>query len=226
MALPITNYGNSAPNPGAAGEAFIPDQLIAGNMKLVTEHVTITGGAALKRGTVLGQITNGGITSANGANTGNGTVGSLSTGTRARSGAYKLTAKSATVFAVVNPHGVVLPDATVGVAYVNPELNFTLTAGGTPFVANDNFTLTIAAGSGLYKIAAAAAVDGSQNPVAILVADTDATGGDVGAGIYQMGEFTASAVTLGAGMTLAVAKAALRLLGIFLKSGVSAADPT
>ena len=50
-------YANPA-TPGIATEIFIPDQLIAGNLQLVTETVTLVSGAgALARGTVLGKIT-------------------------------------------------------------------------------------------------------------------------------------------------------------------------
>lgn len=42
--------------PGMKSALFIPDQLIAGTLQLVTDTGTITGGA-YKRGTVLGQVT-------------------------------------------------------------------------------------------------------------------------------------------------------------------------
>ncbi|MBN3866447.1 head decoration protein [Gluconobacter kondonii] len=44
--------------PGAREAVFTPDQLIAGNLKLVTEQVTFASGAgALVRGTVVGRVT-------------------------------------------------------------------------------------------------------------------------------------------------------------------------
>lgn len=75
-------------------------------------------------------------------------------------------------------------------------------------------------------IATAAANDGSQTPVEILVDDVDTTAGDVNAGTYGGGEFNANAVILGNGITLAAAKAALAANRIFLRTPVSAADPT
>ncbi len=69
-------YGNNPFQPGMVQDAFIPDQLIGGDMKIVTETKLITGGAYYKRGTVLGRINTSGATSAvkaSGANTGNGT---------------------------------------------------------------------------------------------------------------------------------------------------------
>ena len=138
MPLSVTNVSDNPQQPMVSAEAYIPDQLIAGNLKLVTTNITLTGSAALKRGSVLGLIT----------------------------------------------------------------------------------------ASGKYQLAASAASDGSQTPVAILVADADATGGDVTAAIYQMGEFNGAALTLGTGITLAAATAALAANNIYIKSAVSAADPS
>ena len=45
-------------------------------------------------------------------------------------------------------------------------------------------------------------------------------------GIYLQGEFNGNALTFGTGVTLASAKAALRPFGIFVKTSVSAADPS
>lgn len=52
-----TTYGAPAFQPGMTSDVFIPDQLIAGDLKIVTDDAIITGGAVYKRGTVLGQIT-------------------------------------------------------------------------------------------------------------------------------------------------------------------------
>ena len=138
MVLSSTLQGNSPFQPGVAQDVFVPDQLIGGDLKIVSRHRTLTGGAIFKRGTVLGMIT----------------------------------------------------------------------------------------ASGLFTIATAAANDGSQTPVEILADDVDTTGGNVDGGTYGMGDFNERAVILGAGITLAAAKAALELKNIYLKSSVSAALPT
>lgn len=70
--------------------------------------------------------------------------------------------------------------------------------------------------SGKYVLSLAAAADGSQVPVAILVEDIDASAGDKAALAYTRGDFNAQALALGAGHTLASVKAALANLGIFL----------
>jgi hypothetical protein len=80
--------------------------------------------------------------------------------------------------------------------------------------------------SGKYTLALSASGDGSQNPAAILADDCDPTVADVRAGIYQTGEFNGNALTLGTGITLAAATAALAAKVIFIKNAVSAADPT
>lgn len=136
--LTPTLYGNNPFQPGVTQDAFVPDQLIGGDMKIVTHAGrTITGGA-FKRGTVLGKIT-----------------------------------------------------------------------------ASAKFT-----------IALPGAADGSQTPVALLVDDVDASQADAIGGIYAMGEFNERAVILGTGMTLDAAKTALEAQNIYLKSSISAADPT
>ena len=53
----MANYGDNPFAPGMTSDAYIPDQLIAGDLKLVTESVTIAAGANLVRGSVLGVVT-------------------------------------------------------------------------------------------------------------------------------------------------------------------------
>jgi hypothetical protein len=57
MVTPVTPVGDNPFRPGMVSETYIPDQLIAGDLKLVTTNGTITGAAAFVRGTVMGQIT-------------------------------------------------------------------------------------------------------------------------------------------------------------------------
>lgn len=227
MALVPTNFGAPGFAPGVAADAFLPDQLIAGDLKVVTDTALITGAAALVRGTVLGQVLIGAATvTPNGGNTGNGVVSVPVAGAKTKVGSYTLRFKSATTYDVINPSGVQISEGFAAGAYIDPEIGFTFTAGGTPMIAGDTIAVAFAAGSGSWKTATAAAVDGSQNPASILVDATDASGGDVNGGIYLMGEFNANALTLGAGITAAAAKAALALNNIYIKTPVSAADPT
>lgn len=124
--------------PGVTADVYVPDQLIGGDMKIVTDTRSISGGAIYKRGTVLGMIT-----------------------------------------------------------------------------ATSVLTLALAASN-----------DGSQTPYCILVDDVDTTAGAVNGGVYLQGEFNGNAMILGAGITLAAAKAALETKNIYVKAPVSASDPT
>lgn len=228
--MTVTNYGAPPFQPGMTSDSFTPDQLIAGDLKVVTDNGTITGGAVYKRGTVLGQITVGtvGAAVAGGGNTGNGTVTLITAGAKAKVGTYTIKFKSATTYEVLDPNGAQLADATALGAYTDPQIGFTVTAGGTAFVAGDSFTIAVS-GSSKYTIATSAAVDGSQNPVTVLVDDVDTTGGDVQGGIYRQAELNGNALILGSGITLSAAKAALEAVpstNIYIKSPVSAADPS
>ena len=52
----INQFGQNTWGPMFRQDTFIPDQLIAGPLQLVTETVTIAKGAAYVRGTVLGLV--------------------------------------------------------------------------------------------------------------------------------------------------------------------------
>jgi hypothetical protein len=139
MALTPNLYSNNPFQPGIVQDAFIPDQLIGGDLKIVTKApVTFLTGQIYQRGQVLGIVT----------------------------------------------------------------------------------------ATGKYTLALSASADGSQTPVAIAVDQVDATSADALGGVYVMGEFNANAVLLGTGITLAAATAALAAQNIYLKTPVSAADPT
>ncbi len=229
--LTVNSIGDNPQQPGITADAYIPDQLIAGNLKLVTKAITLDAGT-LQRGTVLGQKTLGAGSAvagkpAGGANTGNGTISAITLGQNVKLGNYVLTALTATDFEVVAPDGDRLAESTAGTAYAD-QIGFTITAGGTAFVAGDGFTVTVAAGDGNYIESVATATDGSQNPSAILADYADASGGAVATGAYIMGEFNQNAITYDVSWTLAALTAALtkNAPGIFLKSSVSAADPT
>ena len=67
------------------------------------------------------------------------------------------------------------------------------------------------------------AIDGSQNPYAILAEDVDASAGDVpNTLIYIRGSFDSAKMTFGAAHTANSTKDALRALGIYLKAPLSA----
>lgn len=71
--------------------------------------------------------------------------------------------------------------------------------------------------SGEYQLCVAAASDGSQIPAAILDQPVDTKNGAAPAAIRLTGDVLASQLTLGEGMTLAKAKAALRPFCLFIR---------
>lgn len=85
-----------------------------------------------------------GTPTADGGNTGNGTIGSVvGIASSAFTGeTWTITATSATVFTVVGSVSGAEGNATVGVAYDNGQFSMLITAGGTPFVSGDIFTMT------------------------------------------------------------------------------------
>lgn len=58
MSLATTNIGPNPETPGIAAEIFLPDQLIAGDAKVVSHGATfLTGQGVIARGTVVGLVT-------------------------------------------------------------------------------------------------------------------------------------------------------------------------
>lgn len=78
-----------------------------------------------------------------GGNTGNGTLGTLSATAAALNGVYQVRFTAATIFNVIAPDGRLLAPGATGAAYAGGEVVFTITAGGTPFVAGDGFDITV-----------------------------------------------------------------------------------
>ncbi|MDZ4241658.1 MAG: head decoration protein [Candidatus Omnitrophota bacterium] len=141
------------------------------------EAVTIASGENMAVNEVAGKITKStpATGTAGGGNTGSGTCTSVTAGENAKIGTYTMTALSATSFAVKDPDGYALPDATVDSAYTNAHLNFTINDGSPDFIAGDSFTIAVAAGSGNIVPVDFSAVDGTQDAYGITCADYDAS---------------------------------------------------
>lgn len=146
---------------------------------------TLASGNDLVSGAVLGQITNSTPTTgtADGGNTGNGTMTGVTAGDQVAIGTYTMTctaaAADAGTFAVMAPDGSALPDAEVGTAYVNEQINFTINDGATDFAVGDIFTVAVAAGNLKYTELDLTAVDGSQHAAGLLFNAIDATSADL-----------------------------------------------
>jgi hypothetical protein len=210
----------------SSSTAPVVDHIRAGEFPALTEDVTLLSGENLTEGAVLGQITVGtGSGAPSAGNTGNGTIGAITIGAGAKPGRYRAVciepATNAGKFAVEDPDGINVGVATVAVAFSGP-IGFTIADGGTDFVSGDAFDIDVAAGSGKYKRAVAAATDGSQNPKRILAKDVDATAGDKKAPVYMSGEFAKNRLNFGAGHSATTVEAALRAENIYLRDTLAA----
>jgi hypothetical protein len=235
--------GNPVPAPTIAGtaNAFV-DFLIASTDTNISKMTYSINGAVITATSIAygtagnaytlattdsGAFTLGGATLAGGtANTGAETIGSISPGPLMKRGVYNVVLTSSTAFNVFDPNGVGLAAGTVGTAYSDPQINFTVTTGGG-IAAGDQFGISGVAPTNYWVQNTGGATDGSQNATAILAdVATPTTGSPVTAGIYQMGEFNVNAMTFGPGTSIPAVTAALRALGIFVKPVQTAADPS
>ncbi len=89
---------------------------------------------------------------ANVANTGNGYVSAERASTSPVDETWTLTATSATNFTVTGSVSGAQAAATVGTAYDNGIVAFKIVAGGTAFVADDEFTFSVADGLGATEL--------------------------------------------------------------------------
>lgn len=125
---------------------------------------TLTGTKGLA-GMILGALVAGtsATATAGASNTGNGAMGAITTNTVATQvGTYDVTFTAATAFTVTAPDGDT-STGTTGVAFSALGIGFTITAGGTAFVAGDGFTITT--------------VDGTAKPTATAAAKTNTGNG-------------------------------------------------
>lgn len=106
------------------------------------------------------------------------------------------------VFEVKDPDGYKLPDAEVGVAYSNPQINFTIGDGSTDWEEGDTLTIPInTPSSELCVKSLAAAVDGSQEIDCVLTEAVDATSQAVLKSGYTTGDFNENKLVFGTGHT-------------------------
>jgi hypothetical protein len=147
---------------------------------------TLTGGAKVLGGTVLGIVTSAvtAAAAALGTNTGNGTFGAITAQAAPETmiGAYSILFTAATAFTVTAPDGQTA-NGTTGVAFSALGVGFTITAGGTAFVAGDTFTVTAAATPGNPTVTSAA---GGTNTGNGTLGSLTAAGYAAKAGVYAV----------------------------------------
>lgn len=187
--------------------------------------VTLITGQNLGAGTVVGKIAMAGAAAAAVAgNTGTGAMSAVVVSAGAKLGVYKLTivepAANAGTFIVEDPDGINIGAGNVAVAFGAGGLAFTLADAGD-FIAGDQFTITVAAGSGKYSALDLASVTGLAAAAAILFDDVDATAADKPAVVHSRDcEVAAADLTWPAGITdnqKLAALAQLAALGIIAR---------
>jgi Bacteriophage lambda head decoration protein D len=139
---------------------------------------TLIAGQNLSAGAVLGKIMFATPATPVVVGTGNGVMSAISPGPKSQLGNYVVTFTGATAFGVTAPDGETLPAAAALGAYTDAQINFTITAGGTAFVAGDKFTVVNVAGSLKYTSYLPTATDGSGVPAGVLYGNTNATSAD------------------------------------------------
>lgn len=167
------------------------------------EEITILSGQNLAPGTILGQITLGTAAGDHAAGaTGDSTFSAIAVDAAANAGVYSGRFTSATKATIEDPLGVTLGTLTLGSEFSAGGITVTMTAGGTPHVAGDEFSITVATGSGKYVAHDPTADDGSAVARAVLYAATDASGGDKTAtGIVRAAEVNGLVLTYFDGAT-------------------------
>lgn len=209
------------------GAPFAPKQILAGGT-YTTRKVTILSGRTLIAGSVIGAVlaaasataTPSAAVSGSGGVVGNGALSAVTTDDGAPAGNWRIVITNAAAnggaFEVIKPDGTVDGQGAVGVAY-NGTLNFTLADGANDWVEDDYIPIVVSYAAGLkYKLSVAAANDGSQTPDFVLAQDVDASTGDAEALVYETAQLNASALTLGAGHTIASIREGLRHKGLLI----------
>jgi len=178
------------------------------------KQVTVTSGQTLARGEVVYKVGLFSIGAAVVTGTGNGTVGTPTVTDNASIGTYTaicVTAQTnAGIFAVYDPKGARLADATVAVAY-SGQIGFTIADGSTDFIVGDTITFPVTRN-------AAPTVSSfltGKEPYTVMYDAVDASGGAVVGRAYREADLKASEVDFGTG-TLAEVKDALDFKDIHL----------
>lgn len=187
----------------------------------------LAAGQNLDAGAVVGQLLHTEAVAAKVSGAGNGTLSAVTLGAQARPGTYTLTATAAATdlgtFRVATPDGDLLPNLTVGTAYVSDHINLTVADGSTDWAVGAVITVSVS-GSGYYSALAPAAADGSELAVGILAYPVDASLGAKPAVFFIWNcDVNADEIAWPLGITapqLAAAKAQLEARKIRLIEGV------
>ena len=120
------------------------------------EGITILAGSGSPRVLTAGQalskkFAGTGVSAADAGNTGDGAMGAVTVGARAKPGVYELVciepATNLGTFRLSDPDGVLVGVVTVASAFSSLHLSFTLADGAADFVSGDRFTITVTEGA-------------------------------------------------------------------------------
>jgi hypothetical protein len=180
----------------------------------------LSGEGVVAKYTLVGRVDKvAGTPVADAGNTGNGTVGSVSLGSRALKGGYTINFKGSGAFHVLDPNGNRLEDGETGTAYSSKGVNFLATEGGTAWVDGDSFEIPVDKPSEVkVRVCKAGNTDGSQHPYGILSSDVDATSSDILASIYKKGAFNIDKVNIDSSLDSSDVKDELEKKCLFLVS--------
>lgn len=222
-----TDFANIHASGFDSQGSFTPDKLL--DRDTIQRKRTIAQGQVLARGALLGAITDGARTAVGAAGFPAPAGATITASPVATSAAdvgihrFKCVSAGATgKWDHFGPGGEKLGTATTGTEYVGGGLTLTITDSGTDPAVGEEFTVTVTEGaaSKKRKLSLAAATDGSEKPIEILLHPVDATDGDVEAIVAIAGRFATAGVTFGTGHTLASTEAALNALGIYIENSV------
>jgi hypothetical protein len=158
-------------------EIFHPGGFIvslANGHRSFDQGTILSGSGKVLPGTVLGKVTTGAsaTSAALGTNTGNGVFGAVTlTTVPTQPGSYDVAFSDATHFTVTAPDGST-STGTTGVAFSALGIGFTITAGATPMVAGDGFTIAITQAVGSPTAAASAKAGNTGNATSSAVTTT------------------------------------------------------
>lgn len=146
------------------------------------------------------------VATALGTNTGNGTVGNITTTAAVIPGNHTVTfiepATNLGTFVVRDPTGKDIGHGVVGSAFSAGGLSFTIADGSTDFVAGDQFTIKVGGGSGKYAKIDAASLEGLDDAVGVLIEGIDATSAPMqGAMIFRDADLVKGSLVWPAGWT-------------------------
>lgn len=194
------------------------------------EGVIVGESQKVEAGTILALLAQvGGVTvvaKAVAGNTGDGTatMSDPAVNSKAKNGTYRATASSDTSFAVEDPNGVNIGNATVGTAF-NKEIKFTIAAGGTPFAAGDVIEIVVGVETpgGYHAVAYdPEGDDGSEVAKAIAIYPTTTAAGEIAeiAAIFRDAEVNGKRLAWPEGISAedkAAATEALAVAGIIIR---------